>query len=152
LLNRPWATGLPDLVKVVGPLLVVTQLDEICRASGNPFARFAACYTTARYFPGRCEAYQLARSATGNAFEGDLLAKLNQNCEATNRRLISLFRSGAPVPQEFYGSSQTPPQRRETMRVYSSAMDPEVRLAACELAATMPDTRDIPGCVVPSIR
>lgn len=141
-----------DLVKLVGPFQVVTQIDEICRQSGNPSARFAACYITAQDFPGRCDAYRLARSAAGDGFQRDYLIKLEQSCGRKSRTLIDYFRSGAPAPIYFYGSSQTPPGRRETIRVYASAMDPEVRRAACQLAATVPDTRDIPECSAVLIR
>jgi hypothetical protein len=32
------------------------------------------------------------------------------------------------------------------MRLYASAMDQEFRTVACEIAATMPEARDIPEC------
>jgi len=66
--NHYWAIDMYDLVRIVGPFFVVTQMDDLCLHSGNPSARFAACFVTAQYFPGRCEAYQLARKATTDGF------------------------------------------------------------------------------------
>jgi hypothetical protein len=140
--NHHWVTGLFDLVRIVGSYFVVTHLDDICQLSRNPSARFAACFVTAEYFPGRCEAYQLARKATTDGFGGDFLAKLSRSCQAGDSSLIDDIRSGA----RFYGSSLAPRHRRETLRVYAAAMDPGAHLAACEVAAKTPEARDIPEC------
>jgi hypothetical protein len=142
--NHHWATDMFDLVRIVGPYFVVTHLDDICHHSRNPSARFAACFVTAQYFPGRCEAYQLARKATTDGFGGEFLAKLFRSCQARDRSLIDDIRSGAPP--RFYGSSLAPRHRRETLCVYAAAMDPGVHRVACEVAATTPEARDIPEC------
>lgn len=150
--NHYWADDLGDLVRIVGPFFVVTQLDDICRHSTNPSARFAACFVAGQYFPGRCDAYDLARKATVDGFGGDFLAKVLAGCEAGDHALIEDLRSGAPAAQRFWGWSLTPQHRRETMRVYASAMDPEVHVVACEVAATTPEVRDIPECSAPRDR
>jgi hypothetical protein len=142
---------LGDLVRIVGPFFVVAHLDDICLHSTNPSARFAACFVTAEYFPGRCEAYHLAQKATADGIGGDFLVKVFAGCESQDRDLIGDLRSGAP-PRGFYGWSLTPQHRPETMRVYASAMDPGVHLVACEVAATTPEARDIPECSAPRDR
>jgi hypothetical protein len=152
IVNRYWAPDLGDLVRLVGPLFVVAQLDDICRNSTNPSARFAACFVTGQDFPGRCEAYHLARKATADGFGGGFLVKALRGCASQDRRLIGDLRCGAPWPRGFYGWSLTPQHQRETMRVYASAMDPGVHLAACEVAATTQEARDIPECSVPRDR
>jgi hypothetical protein len=68
--NHDWANDMFDLERIAGPYFVVTRLDDICRHSTNSFARFAACFVAAEQFPGRCEAYQLARGATTDGFGG----------------------------------------------------------------------------------
>ena len=77
IVNHYWATDLGDLVRIVGPFFVVAQLDDLCRHSTNPSARFAVCFVTGEYFPGRCEAYQLACFARSNRkrfFTKDMLS------------------------------------------------------------------------------
>ena len=147
--NDHWAGDLWDLVRIVGPFFVVTQLDEICGHSANPSARFAACFVTGEYFPGRCEAYRLARKATADGFGSDFLVKALGSCESLSRGLIGSLRSSDLSGGRLYGLPLSPKHRRETIRVYASAMDPGVRLAACEVAATTPEARDIPECAAP---
>ena len=141
-----YVRDLPDLVRLVGPLFVATQLDDICRHSTNPSGRFAACFVTGQAFPGRCKAYDFAREASVEGIGGDFVARAFGSCEAQSRGLISDIRSDAPPRRGFWGWSLTPEQRRETMRVYASAMDPQVHLAACEVAAATTDARNIPEC------
>jgi hypothetical protein len=141
-----YVRDLPDLVRLVGPLFVATQLDDICRHSTNPAGRLAACFVTGQEFPGRCEAYALARDSMVQGIRGDLVARALSSCEAQSRGLISDIRSGIPPRRGFYGWNLTPQHRRETMRVYASAMDPKVHLAACEVAAATTEARDIPEC------
>jgi hypothetical protein len=150
--NHYWARDLGDLVRIVGPFFAVTQLDDICRYSTNPSARFAACLVTGQYFPGRCEAYHLAREATAGGIGGDFLAKALRSCESQDLGLIGDLGRGDRWPQGFYGWSLAPQHRRETMRVYASAMDPGVHRVACEVAATTPEARDIPECLPPRER
>jgi len=138
----------PDLVRLVGPLFVATQLDDICRHSTSPSGRFAACFVTGLEFPGRCEAYDIAREARVEGIGDGLVASAFRSCEAQSRGLVSAIRSGALPSRGFYGWSLTPEHRREAMRVYASAMDLPVHLAACEVAATMAEARDIPECSV----
>ena len=97
--------------------------------------------------PGRCEAYQLARTATADGIGGEFLVRVLGSCESQDRGLIGDLRSGVP-PRGFYGWSLAPEHRRETMRVYASAMDPQVHMTACEVAATMTEARNIPECSV----
>jgi hypothetical protein len=147
IVNHHWVTDLGDLVRIVGPFFIAAQLDDLCRHSTNPSARFAACFVTGEYFPGRCEAYQLARQATADGIGEDFLVGALGGCESLDRSLIDDLRSGAP-PWGFYGWSMAPEHRRETYRVYASAMDPQVNTAACEVAATIAEARNIPECSV----
>ena len=144
--------GLPDLVRLVGPFLIATQLDDICRHSENRFGRFAACDVTGREFPGRCQAYLLAGGPTPGGIGGGLAAKALRTCEAEMQDLVRQLRSDDLPTNGFYGWSLTPETRRIAMRLYASAMDPEFRVAACEVAATMPEARDIPECSDPRPR
>lgn len=144
--NHHWIGDMFDLVRVAGPFFVMTQLDDICHNSRNSSARFAACYLTAQYFPGRCEAYELARRATTDDFGGDFLAKLFRSCQPGVRAVIEDVRSGRPPQWGFFGSNRDPKNRREALRVYAAAMNVEVHRVACEVAATTPEARDIPEC------
>ena len=74
------------------------------------------------------------------------VARLFDICEAQSRELISDIRSGAPPRHGVDGWRLTPNYRRESMRLYASAMGPPVHLAACEAAATTAEARDIPEC------
>ena len=141
--------GLPDLVRLVGPFLVATQLDDICRHATNPSGRFAACYVTAQEIPGRCKAYDVAREADVEGIGSIGIARALGSCEAQSQDLIRSLRSNDLPTLGFYGWTLTPERRREAMRVYASAMDPEFHVAACEVAATMPEARDIPECSAP---
>ncbi len=135
--NHCWVTGMFDLVRIAGPLFIAAQLDDICLHSKNPSARFGACFVTAQYFPGRSEAYRVTRAATTDGFGGELLAKLFTSCQARDPGLLDDFSSG--VAPFWYGSSLAPEHRRETLRVYASAMDLGVWHAACEVAAQTPE-------------
>lgn len=140
--------GLPDLVRLVGPFVVASQLDDICRLSGNQFGRLAACDVTAREFPGRCQAYRIAANSTPEGMEA-VLTKAFKRCEAETQELILRLRSHDLPLRGFYGWSLTPEHRRGAVRLYASAMDPEFQGAACEIAATMPEARGIPECAGP---
>ncbi len=145
--NHNWAFDLPDLVGVAGPFFVASQIDDICRHSTNPSARFAACFVTAEFFPGRCAAYDLARNATAaDETVGDFMVKRLCSCESLDRRLIADLSAGSEWTRGFFGWSMAPQHRRETMRVYASAMDPGVHHVACEVAAQTQAARDIPEC------
>jgi len=139
---------LPDLARLIGPLFVATQLDDICRNSENRFGRFAACDVTGREFPGRCQAYRFLSDAASDEIAESFVTRALRSCEAQERELIRRLRSNDLPLRGFYGWSLTPEHRRDAMRVYASAMDLEFREAACEIAATMPEARDIPECPV----
>jgi hypothetical protein len=143
---------LPDLVRLAGPLFVATQLDDICRNSENRFGRFAACDVTGREFPGRCRAYRFLRDAASDGIAESFVTRALRSCEAQERALIRQLHSNDLPLRGFYGWRLTPEHRRNAMRVYASPMDPEFRDAACRLAATMPEARNIPECPVPGPR
>lgn len=129
--NHHWAGDMYDLVRVAGPLFVANQIDDTCLHSSNPSARFAACYVTAVYFPGRCEAYRAARvEGVGET----LLSKRFLSCRAGERELIDDVRSGRVQWWDYRGARLTEARRRETLRVFASAMDRNVHRAACEVA------------------
>ena len=144
--NHHWATGLEDLIRIVGPFFVVTQLDSICHYSANPSARLAACFVSGEYFPGRCEAFRLAQKANGGGIGGDFLMEKFRSCEVGDRDLAADLRSGDLSRSRFGGWSLSPAHRRELLRVYTSATDHQVHLAACDIAATMSEGQDIPEC------
>ena len=138
-----------DLVRLVGPFMVASELDQMCVASGNRLARLAACDVTAQMFPGRCGAYQLAIGADGEQAYTPFLVKALKACESRIHGQAEALRSGELLSFGFYGEVETPEQRRDVMRVYASAMDPEIRRAGCKVAATMPEAGDVPECHVP---
>jgi len=144
--NHHWVTDLGDLVRVAGPFFVVNQLDQLCLDARSPSARFAACWVTAGYFPGRCEAYQLARKATADGFREDFLARMFTSCKAVERYKVDDIRSGEAPRFGFYGASMAPQHRRETLRVFASAMDHEIQRTACGVAAATWEVRDLPEC------
>lgn len=139
--------GLGDLVRLIGPLFVANQLDDVCRYSAKPSMRIAACLVTAEYFPGRCQAYGIASKAMAED-AGSSVAKRLVGCETEADGLISDIRSDSSPCCRFYGWSVASEHRRETMRVYASAMDERVHVAACEVAARTAETHDIPECLV----
>jgi hypothetical protein len=147
--NHHWATDLPDLDRVVGLLFVVTQLDTICHHSANPSARLAACFVSGEYFPGRCEAFRLAQEANSGGIGGDFLMRKYRSCQVADRYLATDLLSGKLSRSRFGGWSFDSPHRREMLRVYASAMNHDVHLAACEVAAKSPEARDIPECAAP---
>lgn len=140
---------LTDLVRLDGPFFVATQLDDICRNSKNQFGRIASCDVTAREFPGRCQAYRLMREADSEGITGSFVTRVLDGCEAEERDQIRRLRSNDLPMRGFYGWSLTPEHRRGAMRLYASAMDLEFHVAACEVAASMPEARDIPECSLP---
>lgn len=141
-----WAHDLHELVRVSGPLFVATQLDDICFHSQNPSARFAACVATAAEFPGRCGALGLAQKVAAGGFAEDLLDKSFTSCRAMERYRIDDLRPGGEARWGFHGASMAPQRRRETLRVYATAMDRRVHRAACEAAARIPEADDLPEC------
>lgn len=144
--NHYWATDLQDLIRLVGPFFVVTQLDSICHHSANPSARLAACFVSGEYFPGRCEAFRLAQKANDEGIGGDFLMKKFRSCEVADSGLAADLRTGNLSRSRFGGWTLAPPHRRELLRVYASGMDHQVHLAACEVAATTSEAQDIPEC------
>lgn len=101
---------------------------------------------TGQEFPGRCEAYNFAREAMVEGIGSGFVARAFGSCAAQSRGLISDIRSNATPRRSFWGWNLTPEHRRETIRVYASAMDPQVHMAACEVAATTTEARNIPEC------
>jgi len=144
--NHYWATDLQDLIRVVGPFFVVSQLDSICHNSANPSARMAACFVSGESFPGRCEAFRLAHNTNVGGPGDDFLMRKFRSCEVADRDLGAELISGDLSRSRFGGWSFSPPHRRELLRVYASAMDHQVHLAACEVAAATSEARDIPEC------
>lgn len=142
--NHHWVTDLHDLVRVAGPYFVVSEIDRVCLQSGNPAARFAACFVAAQYFPGRCEGYRVAAGVTGDRFGEAYLAKLAAGCRASERFRIARLRSGGVL--DFYGGSLEVGHRRETLRVYTTAMDEAVRRAGCEVAESFAESRGLLEC------
>jgi len=147
--NHYWATDLADLVRVVGPLFVATQLDTICHHSANPSARLAACFVSGEYFPGRCGGFRLAQEANSAGIGGDFLMRKFKSCQVADRDLPVDLLSGKLSRSRFGGWSFDFPHRREMLRVYASAMDRRVHLAACEVATKTSEARDIPECAAP---
>ncbi len=146
--NHHWVLDLHELVRLAGPYFVASQVDDICLRSENPTARFAACYVAAKWFPGRCEGYQLARQATPDAFGAQHLDRRLHSCQKLMHYWIGNLQPGAAQRWAFHGASMAPQHRRETLRVYASAYNPKVRRAACEAAATL-ETRGLPECAFP---
>ncbi len=144
--NHYWATDLQELIRLVGPFFVVTQLDSICHHSANPSARLAACFVSGESFPGRCEAFGLAQKANHKRIGGDYLLKKRRSCEVADNRLAADLRTGNLSRSRFGGWTLAPPRRRELLRVYASGMDYQVHVAACDVAATTSEAKDIPEC------
>ena len=142
-----YVDGLPDLARLFDPFFVATQLDEACRHSTNPLGRFAACRATAEEFPGRCQAYRLAEEAYSEGVASSVVARDFQHCAARAQSLIrDLCSSHLPLRGFYYNWNPTPEGRRAALRLYASAMDPELRQAACQAAAAIPEARGIPEC------
>ena len=142
--NHHWVTDLYDLVRVTDPYFVVSEMDRVCVQSGNPAARFAACFVTAQYFPGRCEGYRVAAGATGDRFGGAYLERMAAGCRARERFRIARLRAGGLL--DFYGGSLEVGHRRETLRVYATAMDEAVRQAGCAKAESFEESRGLLEC------
>jgi hypothetical protein len=140
-----------DLVRLVGPVFVAGQIDSICRDSANPSARVTACFVSGESLPGRCGAFRLAQEANNDGIGGDFLAEMFRNCEVADRGLAAGLRSG-DLSSRFGGPWFAPPHRREMLRVFASAIDHHVHVAACEVAAATPEARDIPECTAPRHR
>jgi len=135
------------LAGLTSPLYVATVLDSFCHAFPNPFGRFAACEATAGEFAGRCDAYHFAREAGSTAMSAANLAEQRRYCEADEPSFLDKLRARQwPLTQFDYGWRETTERRRMDVRIFASAMDPTFRAEACEIAATMPEARDIPEC------
>jgi hypothetical protein len=141
---------LPDLVQLAGAYFVATQLDDICRHSQNRFGSAAACDVTGRVFPGRCQAYTLATESAPEAISSSFAARALRSCGAEKRELIGQLRSHDLPQKGLYGWKPTPENLRVAMRLYASAMDADFQIAACVVAAEMPEASDIPEC--PGVR
>lgn len=138
-----------DLVRLAGDLFLANELDGVCRHSTNRFGRIAACDVTGRMLPGRCQAFRLAQEAGPEDAARNVLARALESCEARAGDALLDIRSYDQQSSDASGWKRMPGYRREVMRVYASAMDAEVHKAACEVAAMMPEDRDIPECAVP---
>lgn len=138
-----------NLVRLAGDLFLANQLDDVCRHSTNRFGRIAACDVTGSVFPGRCQAYRLAQEAGPEQAASNVLARALTSCEARAGDALRALQSNDQLFNDPSGWERMPGYRREVMRVSASAMDAEVHKAACEVAATMPEARDIPECAVP---
>jgi hypothetical protein len=135
-----------DLTRLVGPAVVAAQLDRICLDGRDSPARIAACIATADEFPGRCQALRIAREAMADKGMDGAVDQRIERCEVRTARLLDDLRSNHVHGGYSYGTSLRLENGRENMRVYASAMDAQVRKAACEAAAGMPEARDIPEC------
>jgi hypothetical protein len=140
------ARDLPDLVSLAGPLLVATELDSLCRHSTSSTGRAAACLVTAEEFPGRCEAYRLAKLASPEGFTEHKVARDIANCALRNQEYIKELRPDNVPVRWFYGRASSAENLRDAIRVYASGMDREVRVAACQVASNMPEAQGIPEC------
>jgi hypothetical protein len=140
--------GLPDLVRLVGPLFVAVQLDDICQHSANPAGRAAACLVAYEYFPGRCDALEITHGVLEGLGVGGRPPRAAA-CPELDRQRISELRAGQPG--DYLGSTSARLSRREVLRLYASAMDAEVHAAACGIAASE-GTRDLPECVGVQVR
>jgi hypothetical protein len=141
--------GMDDLTGLTGEFYVASQLDSFCLHLANRFGRFAACEGTAGLFYGRCEAYRLARAADSAGVEATHVTQARARCEAQEVNTIGWLRTNnwsLPPGGGDYGWSPSAGRRRLAVRLYASAMDANVRTAACAAAATMPEARDIPEC------
>jgi len=137
-----------DLTGLTGEFYVASQLDSFCLHLANRFGRFAACEGTAGLFYGRCEAYRLARAADSAGVEATHVTQALARCEAQEVNTIGWLRTNnwsLPPGGGDYGWSPSAGRRRLAVRLYASAMDANVRTAACAAAATMPEARDIPS-------
>jgi hypothetical protein len=143
-----WSFDIHDLMGLTSPFFVASKLDSFCRNFANPFGQVAACEATAREFPGRCEAYRVAKKIATKGMEVSFYPDWAGDCEARMEDSIAFHRS-RNWPLFLFGWSETPERRRLAMRLYASATDPEFHKAACDAAATMPEARDIPECPVP---
>ncbi|MBI2816102.1 MAG: hypothetical protein HYX72_04095 [Acidobacteria bacterium] len=142
-----WPRDMMDLMGLTSPFFMASRLDSYCHNFDNRFGRFAACSAAAREFPGRCEAYRLAMEADSEGIKAKILSDWLESCTSRAEYLIQHRRDhNWPDWLQFDGWRDTPERRRMTMRLYTSAMDPDVRKAACEDAAQMPEARDIPEC------
>lgn len=146
-----WSSGLierDDLEGLTSEFYVASQLDSFCRHLANRFGRFAACDETAALFYGRCEAYRLARAADSAGVKATEVTEALARCEAQEVNTIGWLRTNnwSLPPGSEYGWSPTAERRRLAVRLYASAMDANVRTAACAAAATMPEAHDIPEC------
>lgn len=138
-----WQRNMHDWMGLTSPFFVARKLDSYCRKLPNRLGQIAACVSTAKQFPGRCEAYRHAREL------GFTETKLPFWLDACRRyaaeRIRELQQEKWPLYLAF-GWSEAPERRRLAMRLYASATDAEFHKAACDAAATMPESRDIPEC------
>ena len=132
--NHHWAVDLQDVIRLVGPFFVVRQLDSICHHSVNPSARVAACFVSGEYFPGRCGAFELAQEANTEGIGGKFLIEKFRSCAVADRNLAAEVISGDLSLSRFGTWVRSASHRREALRVYATAIDHRVHLAACEFA------------------
>jgi hypothetical protein len=139
-----WPNEVIDLAGLTSTLQLASLLDAYCVGSGPVHGRFAACVATARQFPGRCEAYRIALQLAAETEGGQRIAQWECECRT---RIPSMLRWARTHnwPIRAFGPQwqETPEQQRMRLRVYASAMNPEVRGSVCAQTA---ERIDIPEC------
>jgi hypothetical protein len=138
-----------ELAELTSPFLVATTLDSYCRSFPNVSAQIRACIESAGLYPGRCENYSRARAL---GYKIDIPQQTDQirRCPAQMAAWLDHIRQDHWPLYQTFGWTETPERHRLAMRLYASAPDAEFRRAACEAAAGMPESRDIPECASPA--
>ena len=126
---------------------VATLLDQFCHQMRNPPGRFAACMASAREFPGRCRAYGLAMQIGSPKIDRAYIERQLAQCTSREHDSIAFYSArGWPAPWRDAGQGKGPEDRRRTMLLYASALDPGFRAAACNAASAMTEAADISEC------
>jgi hypothetical protein len=138
---------LDTLAGLTSPLYIASMLDAACRQFPNPLGQFAACLETARNFDGRCNAYRIAMKADPARAKKMNLQESFEYCRAFLDHDVQTLRARKwPLCYLDSGWRETAERRRLGLRYLASAIDPEIHEAACEMAASTPEGRDIPEC------
>jgi len=141
---------LGTLAGLTSPLYIASMLDSACRQFPNPRGQFAACLKTASSFDGRCNAYRIAMKADPARATKMNLQESFEYCRAYLEHDLQRLRAREwPLCYLDSGWRETAERRRLGIRYLASAIDPEIHEAACEMAAMMPESRDIPECASP---
>lgn len=107
---------------------VASLLDRFCQQMRNPPGRFAACMASAREFPGRCRAYGLAMQIGSPGIDRAYIERQLAQCTSREHDSIAFYRArGWPAPRRDAGQGKSTEDRRRTMRLYASALDPGFR-------------------------